>query len=116
MSARSRRAVHFYREDGFLVRGTLDPCTALGWAVGEDDDFELRYWVAEMARRDNSGDDPTSGQIAELADLCHELIRTARPGLYRMNPASREDPDGYTWWTGRVSEPGRGVFEGVEFQ
>lgn len=27
---RSPRAVHFYIEDGFLVRGTLDPVEALG--------------------------------------------------------------------------------------
>lgn len=114
--ARSKIAVHFYLEDGFLVRGTLDPVTALGWAVAEDDDFELRYSAAEMACRNDSGDEPEPDQVAELADLCHELIRTAQPGLYRINVAPPDHWDGYAWFTGRVKNRGPGVFEGVEFR
>lgn len=116
MTAHPKYAVHFYMEDGFLVRGTLDPCTALGWAVAEDDKFEVYYSAVDCARRDDSGTDPSPERIADLADLCHELIGTARPGLYRVNIASRDHYDGYAWFTGRVSKPGRGVFEGVEFR
>lgn len=36
---RSKYAVHFLVEDGFVVRGTLDPHEALALAVGEDDHF-----------------------------------------------------------------------------
>lgn len=112
---RSPRAVHFYLEDGFLVRGTLDPVEALGWAVGEDDQFELRYSPADCARRDDSGTHPEPEAVSALADLCHELHAGARPGLYRMNVAGRNHWDVYAWFCTRVRERGRGVFEGVEF-
>lgn len=125
-SATSKREVHFYVEDGFLVRGTLDPHEALALAVGNDDDFELRYWAAEEAMRCqdctpdgkscNSCDgDPPAETVAILGDLCHELIRTARPGLRRVVPAPR-DCDDYRWFVHPADARGRGVFESVEFR
>lgn len=113
MGRRSTTGVHFYLEDGFLVRGTLDPVTALGLAVDHDDSFEIRYDAADCGRRDDT--DPGPDEVAALADLCHELISTARPGLYRINVAGPDHWDGYAWFTGRATRPGRGVFEGVEF-
>jgi hypothetical protein len=113
VSKRAKTAVHFYLEDGFLVRGTLDPHEALKLAVAHDDDFEMRYWCAEMACR-NDDDDPTADDVSALADLCHELIREARPGLYRIVPAQPDD-DEYSWFCRPASAPGRGVFEAVSF-
>lgn len=116
-----KTAVHFYLEDGFLVRGTLDPTTALGLAVAEDE-FEERHYAADVARRSETEDEqdgpPAAEEIADLASLLHSLIEGARPGLYRIRPANRSERhygDGYTWWTMRVRERGHGVFEGVEF-
>lgn len=114
MAERSKYAVHFFTEgDGFVVRGTHDPHEALAWAVAEDDRFELSFWAAEMARRDNSGEDPSLEDIAALGDLCHELIATARPGLYRMNVA--QPGDEVSWWLMPADKRGPGVWQGVEF-
>lgn len=116
MARRSKYAVHFYLEDGFLVRGTLDPVIALGLAVGEDYQFEETYWAASDGRRpeDPTEGDPTPENISDLAGLCHHLIRDARPGLYRINPAPRDSE--YTWFASRVTKRGPGVFEAVSFR
>jgi hypothetical protein len=113
MGVRSKYAVHFLIEDGFVVRGTLDRHEALAMAVGDDDNFELRYWAAEMARRDDSDDDPTPEQVRALANLCHELISNARPGLYRWSIAQPRD-DARVWLM-PADERGPGVWQGVEF-
>lgn len=116
----SPTAVHFYVEDGFLVRGTQDPTVALGLAVAEDDEFEARFYAADVARRNATEHEqdgpPSTEEIDDLANLLHGLILTAKPGLFRMVPATAGDAeDGYSWWTVYAERPGRGTFAGVEF-
>jgi hypothetical protein len=55
--------------------------------------------------------------VTNMANRCNRLLATAKPGLYRMNPASERDreDEGVTWWIRQVTEPGRGVWQGVEF-
>jgi hypothetical protein len=116
MAKRTKTAVHFLIEDGFLVRGTQDPQAALALAVAEPQ-FEERYWAADAVRYDP--DNPTPHRkhdVVELGDLLHGLLAGARPGLFRINPARPDDMDGIRWWLGRCDTPGRGVFQGVEFQ
>jgi hypothetical protein len=117
VAKRSKNAVHFYLEDGFLVRGTLDPQEALKLAVAHDDDFTERYWAAEEAGRmtDEPDENPNPDAITALANTCHELLADARPGLYRIVPAPRDD-DEYTWFCRPASTRGPGVFEAVSFQ
>lgn len=117
-----KTAVHFYLEDGFLVRGTSDPVTALGLAVAEDDEFEARYAAADAAHRNATEHEqdgpPTAEEIDDLATLLYGLIERARPGLYRIRPANRAERDygdGYAWWTMYAKRRGPGAFEGVEF-
>lgn len=113
--SRTKTAVHFYVEDGFLVRGTLDPHEALALAVAHEDYFEARYYVAECTRRDDDEENPLPEDVLYLGDLCHRLITEARSGLYRIVPAHPDD-DEYKWWTRQADVRGPGVFEGVEFQ
>ncbi|ACU39379.1 hypothetical protein [Actinosynnema mirum] len=110
-------AVHFFEEDGFLVRGTLDPREALRLAVAHDEDFEIAYQTAAEAGRDpdRPGATPLPATVDELADLCHDLLAEARPGLYRIVPA-RPNNHGYSWFCHTARERGLGVFEGVMFR
>jgi hypothetical protein len=116
-------AVHFFHDgDGFVVRGTLDPQEALALAVAELDEHypygDLLYGVAPQhaGQRDDYEIEPAA--VAAMADRCHEWLRTARPGLYRMRPASTSDRDAYgvAWWLQQATQRGRGVWQGVEFR
>lgn len=112
--ARTKTAVHFFLEGGFLVRGTLDPHTALKLAVEEADAYQLGY-CCEMAQRpDDDSDEPDPECIRDLGDLCHALIANAKPGLYRIVP-SPPDNDEYGWFMWGANKRGPGVFEGVVF-
>lgn len=116
MGKRTKTAVHFLIEDGFIVRGTQDPHAALALAVAQER-FADRYWVVDYCRPDpDRREDPTPTDLAELADLLHGLLADARPGLYRINPAQPDDMDGAAWWLVPASAPGHGVFQGVQFQ
>lgn len=111
--ARSKYAVHFYGNDyGFLVRGTLDPFEALRFAVEEDEDCRIGGYYTTP-----DWDEINLADVQILADTLHGLIRAARPGLYRMRPASEaeRDDENVSWWTVYAERPGRGTFEGVEF-
>lgn len=124
MARRPKTAVHFFTEgDGFVVRGTLDPHEALALAVAEldqnDQYFDLLWGVTPPATMSRMPDhyviDPEA--VAVLAGRCHEWLADARPGLYRMNIASHADREDYgvSWWLGRCSKPGPGVWSGVYF-
>ncbi len=119
MATRPKYAVHFFTEDdGFVVRGTLDPHHALSLAVAEDGKFTERYWAAEEAARSDATDrEPIASEVDNLANLCHTLIQNAKPGLYRMNVASEGDREdmGINWWLRTAKQPGRGVWRGVQF-
>jgi len=106
---RTKTAVHIYREDGFLVRGTLDPMEALKLAIEEDEDCRIAGYYTTP---DWDVIDPRD--IDMLADILHGHLATARPGLYRVVPAPRDDDD-YRWYVWPADARGPGVFEGVEF-
>lgn len=119
MSARAKFAVHFFNEgDGFVVRGTLDPHMALALAVAEDE-FDDRYdhlLIAARPRPGISDPEPTPETIADLAEVLHEWLSRAKPGLYRFTPANAAERDDYiSWWLKPVNTPGRGVWRGVWF-
>jgi len=115
MGDRTRTAVHWFSEGGFLVRGTLDPHTALQFAVNEGEPWHLGN-AFEMGSRpdEENGDQPTSEEIGELRDRLHGYLSTAKPGLYRIVPA-HPDNDEYGWFIHPARTRGRGVFEGVAF-
>lgn len=106
---RSETAVHIYREDGFLVRGTLDPMEALKLAIEEDEDCQIAGYFTTP-----DWDVINPRDVDMLADILHGLLAAARPGLYRIVPAPRDDDD-YSWFARPVDARGPGVFEGVEF-
>lgn len=119
MTTKQRTAVHFYLEDGFLVRGTLDPCAALGLAFAEDDDLRIGgFWQGDVQRHDDCTCEVEPDAVKAFADYLHGLVREARPGLYRIVPVGPNDwrrDDGYAWMVHRVNQRGPGVFEAVEF-
>lgn len=111
-AAATGTAVHFLVDNGVLVRGTLDPHTALALAVTEGEPWQIGY-ACEMACRPEPGDDDASpAEVADLAELACRLLASARPGLYRIVPAPVGD-DEYGWYVRPARERGRGVFEGV---
>jgi hypothetical protein len=119
---RSKYAVHFFNGgEGFVVRGTLDPGQAFALAVA-DEMFVERYGaalcgVAPHCECGTPGCETDPDAVADMADRCTRLIRTAKTGLYRTIPASEADreDEGITWWLRQVTQPGRGVWQGVEF-
>jgi hypothetical protein len=118
--SRPKTAVHFYLEDGFLVRGTLDPHEALKLAVASGE-FEEHYWCAEESGREWDDDQlsPDPETVTALGDVCHQLLSESRPGLYRIVPVGPNDwrrDDGYAWMVHRAVRRGLGVFEAVEFR
>lgn len=113
--------VHFYLEEGFLVRGTLDPMEALKRAVATDSEYRIGDYWAERAERVD--DDNLVGDEAKyvklFGDHLHRLLQRAKPGLYRIVPVGPNNPladDGYAWVSKRVNQRGPGAFEGVEFR
>lgn len=118
-TARPRRvhtktAVHFFVEDGFLVRGTLDPHTALALAVDDADSYQLGHACEMGVRPDDETDQPTVDDVRDLADLMHRYLASAQPGLYRIVPAGPDNYE-YGWFMWPAKERGPGVFEGVVF-
>lgn len=111
---RTKTAVHFYVEQGFLVRGTQDPHTALALAVDDEQWYRLGY-LAEVVgcRREGNEFEATAEQVRAFGDELHELLATARVGLFRIVPAHPDDD--YQWFTRYATKRARGVFEGVEF-
>lgn len=116
---RSKTCVHFYREEGFLVRGTLDPMEALKLAISTDSEHRIGgYWMDVIFAERHGEPFPRrpDGDPAEwvrlFGDHLHALIASARPGLYRFVPTQDED---YAWYVWPAKERGPGVFEAVEF-
>lgn len=108
-------AVHFFLEDGFLVRGTLDPRTALKLAVEEADDYQLGTDFEMGCRPDNENEPvPEREHIDGMNDACHAWLAEAKPGLYRIVPAGPNN-DEYGWFMWGANKRGPGVFEGVVF-
>lgn len=115
-------AVHFLSDGGFVVRGTMDVHEALALVVddeGFDERFDFDLAGVAPPRPGIEGPDYKIAPeaVAQMADRCYEWIKGAKPGLYRMNPASigdRED-ERITWWLRPVDSPGRGVWRGVLF-
>jgi hypothetical protein len=123
---RSKVCAYFYREEGFLVRGTLDPMEALKLALAVDSEHRIGgYWMDVIVAERHGEPFPQrpDGDPAEwvrvFGDHLHAVLKTARPGLYRIIPVGPNHhlaDDGYAWLSRRVDECGPGVFEGVEFQ
>jgi len=114
---RAKTAVHFFRDNGsIIVRGTLDPQVALCLAMDEDEEPYVDDLMYKVARpRPGVGDpEPDAEHVQRFGDHLHELLRTARTGLYRMNVCRPGEE--YAWWLMPVDARGHGVFEGVEFQ
>ncbi|ALG07634.1 hypothetical protein [Kibdelosporangium phytohabitans] len=114
MTTKQRTAVHFFIEDGFLVRGTLDPHKALALALDDGDPYQFGYACEMAARPEYETEQPTVDEVRDLGDLMHTYLSGAKPGLYRIVPAPPGD-DEYSWVMHPVDERGRGVFEGVVF-
>jgi hypothetical protein len=112
---RTKTAVRAYAEGGFLVRGTLDPMTALRLAVAELDDYQLGGGVYDGCRPLYDGEKAPSREDAVwCGDALHTLLSTARPGRYRIVPAPRDDD--FDLYVRRADHRGRGAFDAVEFQ
>jgi hypothetical protein len=124
---RSKTCVYFYREEGFLVRGTLDPMEALKLAIAIDSEHRIGgYWqdviVAEREgieefppRRDG---DPANW-VRLFGDHLHALLAAAQPSLYRIVPVGPNHylaDEGYAWLAQRADAYGPGVFKAVEFR
>lgn len=110
---RTKTAVHAFTEGGFIVRGTLDPMTALRLAVAELDDCQLGGVIYDGCRpvmwEEHT---PTPDEISKCADRIYELLAEARPGLWRFVPTQDDD---YAWFVRGARNRGPGVFEGVSF-
>jgi hypothetical protein len=112
-------------EHDWLVRGTDDPMRALELIVGELDEV---WWGDEMLggvapprpgiEPDDYELEPTA--IQAMADWCHTMLATARPGYYRKNPVAPNswvgECEGWTWMLGYADGPARGAFLGVYFR
>ena len=116
---RSSTAVHFFLEDGFMVRGVDDPCEAYRLAL-EEDEGRIGYWANEACQpEDEVGvawpDKPND--IAELADEVWEAINTAHVQRCRIVPTGPDHPDGYAWmvWQLEPGAKGPGIFTAVMF-
>lgn len=109
-------AVHFFVEDGFLVRGTLDRMEALRIALDEGDGY-LYDRIEEIARPETGDpdDEPKPEIVREFGEHLHALLADAKPGLYRFNVARDDNIDGVAWNLGYAKRRGRGVFEAVVF-
>lgn len=120
---RSPLVAYSMAEGDWLVRGTLDPVTALSAVTDEMQeryDTEELLWGVSPKEFDGQrvyGDlDPSA--VVVLADRLHEMVAAARPGLYRIlpvGPHSASAFEGWSWALGYASARGRGVFEGVCF-
>lgn len=97
-----------------LVRGTLDPMEAVRIYVDRlnELDFDVLYGVLP------DGGDPDPFAVQCMADRLHDMLATARPGLYRKIhclPSSLLY-DECSWQIGYAKAKGPGVFEGVYFR
>ena len=89
---------------------------ALEWAVGEADDVDPGL--------DLYGVRPEDGEVIPeavqgIADWCHRMLATARPGYYRKThclPNSNGAWNGWTWQLSYANGPARGAFQGVYFR
>lgn len=96
-------------EDGWLVRGTQDPHTALE-AVLRLDTCAVQDLLAD-AMRTHRGDNPDDREwVARLGDLFHSLIADATPGHWRLVTSEALDAD-YEYR--QAERPECGTFEGV---
>lgn len=124
--ARAKTAVHFFREDGFMVRGVTDPVEAYRLALEEAmdtawDGQRIGYWAYDAAQPETEGEDAypdTEKGIAELADEVWTAINEARVRRCRIVPTGPDHPDGYAWmvWEQDDDARGPGIFTAVMFR
>lgn len=115
---RQKTAVHWMAEGEALVRGTADPVTALGIAIGEASNGGWAWEDDLGPRPDQDPDNCPGAEHAHAADAAAFCFYRLKPqnhdaGWFRINPAQ---PGGdYTWMLGHQDGPGRGNFPGVLF-
>lgn len=117
-----KTAVHFFREDGFMVRGVSDPCEAYRMALDECDGEDGQRIGCEAydahQERDGEGSWPISAEdIGSLADEVWSTIQNAKVQRTRIVPTGTDSHDGYAWlaWALSPDAKGPGVFTAVMF-
>lgn len=128
MSAKTKTRYGTYEmtEDDWLVRGTDDPMRALELIVSQLDESYRGNDMLDGVTPPKSGIKPGDpwriepDAVQAMANWCYNMLATARPGYYRLNPTApgsweRED-EGWTWMLGYADGPGRGAFLGVYFR
>jgi hypothetical protein len=121
----ARIAVHFFAEDGFMVRGVSDPCEAYRLALEEaiDSDWNgqrIGGWAYDAGQPEVEGETAwpnTEKDITALADEVWEKIKSARVRRCRIVPTGPDHPEGYTWmvWEQSDDAKGPGIFTAVMF-
>lgn len=122
---RSKTAVHFFSEDGFIVRGVTDPFEAYRLALEEAiesawDGNRVGYWAYDAVQPETEGETAwpdTPEDIAKLADEVWDKINNAEVKRGRIVPTRPDDPD-YAWlfWPLAPDAKGPGVFTAVVFR
>lgn len=122
-SKASKTAVHFFMEDGFMVRGAPDVHEAYRLALDECEEpngMRIGYEAYEAHQAQDGEDDgwPDSAKgIADLADEVWTKIQGARVCRGRIVPCGPEDVEGYVWrfWGLADDAKGPGIFTAVVF-
>lgn len=124
--ARAKTAVHFFSEDGFMVRGVTDPCEAYRLALEEAvdsawDGNRIGYWAYEAIQPEVEGETAWPDRpehITELADEVWDKINNAVVKRGRIVPCGPDHIDGYSWlfWALDPEAKGPGIFTAVVFR
>lgn len=123
--ARAKVAVHFFAEEGFMVRGVSDPVEAyrlaLEAAIDSDwDGSRIGGWAYDAGQPETEGETAwpdTEKDIAALANEVLDKINNARVRRCRIVPTGPDHPEGYTWMVWELDDDakGPGIFTAVMF-